>query len=204
MLSPQKKTRSTRRHVCTCQAFECFAARFVDPDGIDRPGVELSREAFEAHQRAELRQHVQVASRAGRDPLPSPLPLGPRSQTGETSQDDLASHFERVGLDPTNSSVSFGHAPSAPFNDRFSATTTTRCPDLPPGDSSLAEGIGRSVPSPLADVSIDHQNNDEHINIPESPHGTGSAQESGIESYSCGMSILDYDRCKDLNIQCTY
>ncbi|EGF97626.1 uncharacterized protein MELLADRAFT_84819 [Melampsora larici-populina 98AG31] len=106
MLSPTKKTRQTRRHICTCQAHNCFAARFTDANGTSRPGIELSPEAFEAHQRTELRLQAQAA-----------LSVEP---------DDLASRLERVALGSNLRVVPSGSGQTNSSNDRPFTTSATR------------------------------------------------------------------------------
>ncbi|EGF99541.1 uncharacterized protein MELLADRAFT_68481 [Melampsora larici-populina 98AG31] len=57
-----KKIGECLRKVCTCKAFNCKSGFYLDAQGSSQLGVELSPEAYEAHQQAELRNIAQAAS----------------------------------------------------------------------------------------------------------------------------------------------
>lgn len=168
MLSPTKKTRQTRRHICTCQAHHCFSGRFVDANGVSCSGVELSPEAFEAHQRTELRLQAQAAVSA----RPLRLSSSPRPQTNIARQNDLASRLERVALGSTLPVVRFGSA------QRDSSNATSAA-------------IHRSKPfHEPENVSSDRNTTDEDVHASESQPAAESEQVSGIQAYSCSTLLF--------------
>ncbi|EGG03859.1 uncharacterized protein MELLADRAFT_108954 [Melampsora larici-populina 98AG31] len=57
-----KKVGERRRKVCTCKAFNCKSGVYLDAQGLSQQGVELSPEAYEAHQQSELRNIAQAAT----------------------------------------------------------------------------------------------------------------------------------------------
>lgn len=174
MLSPTKKTRQTQRHICTCQAHNCFAGRFIDANGTSCSGVELSPEEFEAHQRTELRLQAQAALRV----QPVRLSASSRPQTNIASQDDLASRLERVALGSNLPMVPSGSAQKNSSNDRPFTTSATR----------------RSRPShETADISNDDNTTDEHVDTLEGQLPAEPVQVSGIQAYICGKLSCSRD-----------
>ncbi|KAH9820790.1 hypothetical protein DFH28DRAFT_1079552 [Melampsora americana] len=99
MSTRKKKTAQTHRKVCCCEAFQCNLGIHVDASGNNQPGVELTREAYEAHQRAEIRNPARAtlspSTLSLRTPPQTPAHL---NRNVSTSQTDITSPLARMTL----------------------------------------------------------------------------------------------------------
>lgn len=95
MAPRQKQAGRVRRIVCRCKAFNCSSGVYLDAYGEQKVGVELTRQAYEAHQRGELRNQAQEA-------LVSSTSLnfeGPSLQPSRGSdQNDLVTSLAQISL----------------------------------------------------------------------------------------------------------
>jgi hypothetical protein len=107
MSTRQKKSGQTHRKICCCEAFQCNAGVYLDAHGNSHTGVELTREAYDAHQRAEIRNRA----RASLSPSASSTPQSIRSVS--RGQSDLISPLSRMVLNRSESENSpSGHSRS--------------------------------------------------------------------------------------------
>lgn len=172
MLSPKKKNRQTRRYVCTCLVNQCASGRFIDANGIQCRGVELSPEAFEAHQRAHLQHQAQEISTKSKKTTHLSLSA---SKTGAASEQDLISQLEQVVISPNQASRSSDSTstPSGLSRNEFPISDRERLLE------SQADGLASTSDHTSAPAV---QNDD----TSEDCLATNRAREAGIQPYSCG------------------
>lgn len=174
MLPSKKKGRQYHRHVCTCHTYDCISGHYVDANGISCRGVELTPEAYEAHQRSELRSRAQAAnsSRQSSSNL--------RPQTIFASQDRLVSCFEQVVLGPSSSSRLSGSVSPAISNRQQSIQQASISSDSPL--ENLAQSVqGKAIP--ISSNSV--QQLDDSVGDIEAAFG--QFLEDDVQLYSCGM-----------------
>ncbi|EGG09632.1 uncharacterized protein MELLADRAFT_95819 [Melampsora larici-populina 98AG31] len=94
MAPRRKQAGHVRRIVCCCKAFHCSSGVYLDAYGQQQSGVELTREAYEVHQRAELRNQAQESSLSTNSNIEGPL-LEP---SGGSDQDDLVTSLAQISL----------------------------------------------------------------------------------------------------------
>ncbi|EGF98213.1 uncharacterized protein MELLADRAFT_113733 [Melampsora larici-populina 98AG31] len=99
MSTRKKKTAQTHRKVCCCEAFQCNVGSYVDASGNNQPGVELTREAYEAHRRVEIRNRARATLSPSTSSSRTPPQTPPRlNRDVSTSQTDITSPLARMTL----------------------------------------------------------------------------------------------------------
>lgn len=168
MSSSQTRSLKYSRRVCTCQAYDCILGRYLDANGITRNGVELRPEAYEAHQRAELRNSVQsgIQSNWPASGLPSHYRLD--------NQTTLSSCLEQLALQPR-------YPPTSPETEPRVASSIQQ-------DTSARSATLKAHHLPISQL--------ESLDTSDSLISQFSgAQEVAIRPYSCGMYIYHESIC---------
>lgn len=176
MLSPKNKTQQTRRYVCTCRTYECFAGRFIDADGISQQGVELSRSAFEAHHRAELRCRAQAKPNPGQAYIPLEPSESFSRQSNPTNENALVSQLDGMVLGSTRPVISTGSPCRSSLSHQSSENGAPRPPEL--------------QPRPITSSSRICDTREQPINTSEGLLPSISASQGSIQPYNCGTHCL--------------